>query len=69
MAGPSGGDAVSHMYCVYPWSEVKASRQGGPKPRCRICGLTSDVRKYVASEPSQQPITIADGTVGMRRGE
>jgi hypothetical protein len=23
---------------VYPWSQVKASKQGGPKPVCRLCG-------------------------------
>lgn len=23
---------------VYPWSEVKAALDGGPRPKCRLCG-------------------------------
>lgn len=31
-------DAMREHHCFYKWSEVKAARQGGPKPRCTHCG-------------------------------
>jgi hypothetical protein len=27
---------VKHSH-IYRWSEIKAERQGGPRPRCRFC--------------------------------
>ena len=34
---PSTAASGGHTH-FYPWSQVRAHRQGGPKPRCRSCG-------------------------------